>query len=99
MRTLKFSCGARLLIAISLLAASALADKPVDQPRELQKQGHERRVFVTGSLIPQRINLKQIGTRSVSPIRMIGRREIDESGRRTTQGALTADPSVREINH
>jgi hypothetical protein len=94
-----FSCGARLLIATSLLAASALAGKPVEQPRELQKQGQERTVFVTGSLIPHRIKLKQIGTRTVSPIRIISRHEIDDSGRRTTQGALTADPSVRVIGH
>jgi outer membrane cobalamin receptor len=78
---------------VSLIVSSALASKPVDP------QTDERTVFVTGSLIPQRINLKPIGTTTVSPIRIIDRQEIDQSGRRTTPGALVADPSVRVVGH
>lgn len=81
------------LIATGLLASAALAGKPVDQ------QPDERTVFLTGSLIPQRIKLKPIGTATVSPVRIIDRREIDQTGRRTTQGALIVDPSVRMIGH
>lgn len=81
----------RTLLAIgvvNLLASSALADKPIDQ------QSKEKPVFVTGSLIPQRVKLKRIGTTTISPIRIIDRQEIDASGRRTTRGALITDPSV-----
>jgi hypothetical protein len=73
---------------VSLIVSSALGSKPVDQ------QANERTVFVTGSLIPQRIKLKRIGTSTISPIRIIDRQEIDASGRRTTRGALISDPSV-----
>jgi len=80
-----------------VLSGTAFADKPVEQGSQNKKATHERTVFVTGSLIPQRIKLKQIGTTTVSPLRIIDRHEIDQSGRRTTQGALIIDPSVREI--
>jgi len=80
-----------------MLSGTAFADKPVEQGSQNKKATNERTVFVTGSLIPQRIKLKQIGTTTVSPLRIIDRHEIDQSGRRTTQGALIIDPSVREI--
>jgi hypothetical protein len=85
------------LIAVVLLSGSALADKPLEQSSQNKIATSERTVFVTGSLIPQRIKLKRIGTPTVSPVRIIDRREIDETGRRTTQGALISDPSVRAI--
>lgn len=86
----------RTLLAIgvvSLIVGSALGSKPVDQ------QAEERTVFVTGSLIPQRVKLKSIGTTTVSPVRIIDRREIDSTGRRTTRGVLIVDPSIRTVGH
>ena len=85
------------LLAV-LLSGTAFADKPIEQSSRDKKATNERTVFVTGSLIPQRIKLKRIGTATVSPIRIIDRREIDETGRRTTPGALISDPSVRVID-
>jgi hypothetical protein len=76
-----------------MIVSSALGSKPVDQPAD------ERNVFVTGSLIPQRIKLKRIGTTTTSPLRIIDRQEIDATGRRTTRGALIADPSIRVTGH
>ena len=77
-------------LTIAALTASAFAGKHAD----------EKTVFVTGSLIPKRIKLKPIGTTTVSPVRIIDRREIDQTGRQTAQGALlTADPSVRAVGH
>lgn len=90
---LRISVVGTRLIATGLLASAALAGKPIDQ------QSNERTVFVTGSLIPQRIKLKAVGTATVSPIRIIDRREIDATGRQTTRGALVADPSVRVTGH
>src|SRR4029077_14895374 len=80
----------RTLLAICavLLVGPALGDKPSDQ------RSNETTVFATGSLIPQRIKLKPIGSTTVSPVRIIDRREIDATGRRTTRGALITDPSV-----
>lgn len=98
MKTLFGPCVASL-IATGLLPGSALADQPVDQASEHKKDRNEQAVFVTGSLIPQRVKLKRIGTATVSPIRIIDRREIDGTGRRTTRGVLLADPSVRGAGH
>ena len=79
-------------IAAGILADSAFADKPA-----AEKESKERTVFVTGSLIPQRIKLKRIGTTTVSPIRVIDRQEIDATGRQTTRGEFGADPAIRII--
>lgn len=86
-----FPCVASL-IATGILAGTAVAGQPIEQ-------GNEKAVFVTGSLIPQRIKLKAIGTTTVSPVRIIDRREIDATGRRTTRGVVIADPSVRSVGH
>lgn len=76
-----------------LIAHPSLGGKPIDQEKD------ERTVFVTGSLIPQRMKLKRIGTTTTSPMRIIDRRELDQTGRQTTQGAFVADPSVRIVGH
>ena len=98
MRTL-FAIGVAGLLGTVILASSALGDKPIDHPSNNKKQSNEQTVFVTGSLIPQRIKLKRIGTTTISPIRIIDRQEINASGRQTTRGALIADPSVRVVGH
>ncbi len=51
-------------------------------------------VFVTGSRIPQRVKVKAIGTATTSPVRVITREEIDRTGKFTTRGILTQDPSI-----
>jgi hypothetical protein len=98
MRT-PLSASVASLIGIGILLETALAGKPLDQASERKEQTDGQAVFVTGSLIPQRVKLKRIGTATVSPIRTIDRREIDERGRRTTRGVLIADPSVRVIGY
>ena len=87
------------LIATGILVSSALGGKPIDHQSNTNKSSDERTVFVTGSLIPQRIKLKRIGTTTISPVRIIDRQEIDATGRQTTRGALVADPSVRITGH
>jgi hypothetical protein len=86
-------------VAVALLSSAALAGKPVDQSSQDKAPTNERTVFVTGSLIPQRVKLKSIGTTTVSPVRIIDRREIDGTGRRTTRGVLIADPSISAVGH
>src|SRR5439155_25224584 len=82
------SSSAATLIAASMLAGTVLADPPVNQTSERKQKVEERTIFITGSLIPQRVQLRPIGTTTVSPVRIIDRREIDHTGRRTTRGAL-----------
>lgn len=51
-------------------------------------------VTVTGSLIPQKVHIHPIGTKTATPIRVYNRREIDQSGRVTTEDVLAQDPSL-----
>jgi hypothetical protein len=90
---------AAILIATSMVAGTALADPTTNQTSERKQKVEERAIFVTGSLIPQRVKLQPIGTKTVSPIRFIDRHEIDWIGRPTTPGAFINDPSVRIIAH
>ena len=91
------SASATTLIAASMLAGTVFAGPPVKQTSERRQKVEERAIFVTGSLIPQRVQLRPIGTTTVSPVRIIDRREIDQTGRRTTPGALINEPSLRVI--
>ena len=86
-------------MAASMFAGTALADPTTNQTSERKQKVEERAIFITGSLIPQRIKLLPIGTTTVAPIRIIDRHEIDQTGRRTTPGAFVVDPSVRIISH
>jgi hypothetical protein len=82
-----------------MFAGTVLADPPVNQTSERKQKIEERTIFITGSLIPQRVQLRPVGTTTVSPIRIIDRREIDQTGRPTTPGALINEPSLRVIGH
>ena len=84
-------------MAASMFGATVLADPTVNQTSKRKQNVEEQTVFVTGSLIPQRVKLRPIGTTTVSPLRIIDRHEIDWTGRQTTAGALVNDPSVRII--
>ena len=93
------SSSVAVLVAVSFFAGTALADPNVKQASKRKQKVEERTVFVTGSLIPQRVELLPIGTKTVSPIRIIDRHEIDWTERQTTAGVLINDPSVRVIGH
>jgi hypothetical protein len=97
-KTLIASSGATL-IGASIFAGTVLADPPVNQTSKRKQKVEERTIFVTGSLIPQRVQLRRVGTATVSPVRIIDRREIDQTGRLTTPGALINEPSLRVIGH
>ena len=84
-------------MAASMFGATVLADPTVNQTSKHKQNVGEQTVFVTGSLIPQRVKLRPIGTTTVSPLRIIDRHEIDWTGRQTTPGAFVNDPSVRII--
>jgi hypothetical protein len=89
--------GATIFIAAGMFTGTVLAQPAANQASKRKQKVEERTVFVTGSLIPQRVKLQPIGTTTVSPVRIIDRHEIDRTGRLTTPGALINDPSVRVI--
>jgi hypothetical protein len=90
---------ATIFIMASMFAGTVLAEPSGNQASKREQKVEERTVFVTGSLIPQRVKLQPIGTKTVSPIRIIDRHDIDRTGRQTTPGAFVNDPSVRIIGH
>ncbi len=94
-------CAVKNLVAagvtVLIAAGASLADTPVKDSPERNQKVIEQTVFVTGSLIPQRIKVRRVGTTTVSPIRVIDRWEIDATGRQTTAGALVNEPSLRII--
>src|ERR1041384_5087261 len=81
------------MIGVALLSASTFADSPTKA--KIATNDKEVPIFVTGSLIPQRIKLHPTGTKTISPVRIIDRAEIDQNGRPTTPGALINDPAVQ----
>ena len=87
-------------IAKTLIALVACAGVVFAEPLQNTKpQSEEQLVFVTGSLIPQRVKLHPIATNTQSPVRIIDRREIDSTGRFSTPGAFVNEPAVRIIGH
>jgi len=86
-------------IIAALFAGTVLADPNINQASKPKQKVEDRAIFITGSLIPQRVKLEPIGTKTVSPVRIIDRHEIDGTGRRTTAGAFINEPSVRVIGH
>jgi hypothetical protein len=88
-----------ILVATSIFAGTLLADPKVKQTSKHNQKVEEQAVFITGSLIPQRVKVQPIGTTTVSPVRVIDRHQIDWSGRPTTPGAFINEPSVRVIGH
>jgi hypothetical protein len=93
------SSSATTLVAVSMLAGTALAGPLSKNTSEDQGKVEEVAIFVTGSLIPQRVKLRPIGTTTVSPVRIIDRREINQTGRQTTPGAFVNESSVQIIGH
>jgi hypothetical protein len=86
------------IVATSIIVFSSNI-LPADTSPARSSEPGEKTVFVTGSLIPQRIQVRRVGTTTVSPVRNIDRQEIDQTGRRTTPRVFVIDPSVRVIGH
>ena len=89
------------LIAAAVLATLAVgfstvarANPPYPYSGNNNQKG-EKLIFVTGSLIPQRVKIKPIGTATTSPMRTYDRNEIDSLGRFTTRDILATDSALR----
>jgi hypothetical protein len=60
----------------------------------------EKYVYVTGSNIPRKVKVRRWGTDTTSPVAIYDQRDIRNSGRATTEGAIsTLDPSVSVRRH
>lgn len=96
MKTLQLALG---IAVVSLVGSGiAFADPSAKAVDGKKKEGvHQKLVFVTGSRVPQRVEVKAIGTNTTSPIRVYNRDEMDKMGRFTTAGVLAQDPSVTII--
>ena len=96
MKTL-ISPSAIVLVLVTMFGGTLLAGSQVREITVRREQPKEVTVFVTGSLIPQRVRLQPLATTTVAPVRIIDRREIDSTGRFTTVGAFVNEPSLRII--
>ena len=94
MKTLQLALGIAVvsLVGIGVVAADPLAEAVSGKKKEGTR---EKLVFVTGSRIPRRVEVKAIGTNTTSPVRIYTRAEMDRTGQFTTEGILAQDPSVR----
>ena len=92
MKTSKLAKAGVLLLVLAVATIQAFANPQNDRVGDRYVY-----VFVTGSWIPQKVKVKPVGTTTVSPLSVWSRREIDQTGRFTTEGVLKQDPSVRVI--
>lgn len=97
MKLLVTGITAFVIFAQSAYSGSVAKIKERKQTKQ-QAAEQEKLVFVTGSLIPQRVHLRSVTSDTMSPLRIIDRREIDQTGRMTTAGALINEPSLNIIS-
>jgi hypothetical protein len=86
------SAAAALLI-LSVVATTAFAG-PQKQEQVPPKGERYAYVWVTGSRIPQKVKISPIGTQTFNALSVWDRRQINQTGRVTTEGVLVQDPSV-----
>lgn len=100
MKTLKLALGMAIVsvVGIGIAAADPLAVAVLGKDKKKDAKG-DKLVFVTGSRIPKRVQVKAIGTNTTSQVRVYTREEIDRTGRFTTEGILAQDPSITIIGN
>jgi len=83
------------LVSILAVAGTALAGpQRVEKVVPIKGQPGYAYVWVTGSRIPQKVAISPIGTPTFSALSVWDRRQINQTGRETTEGVLKQDPSV-----
>ena len=83
-----------IALVIAIAAFSSVAKAEPREDRRRAKASDDQYVFVTGSMLPQRVEKKAVGTKTVSNLRIIGRDEIDGRGHTTTADILRNEPSL-----
>ncbi len=96
MKMSKITKSAASLLILSVVATTAFANP---QRSETVPPVGERYayVWVTGSRIPQKVRISPIGTLTFNALSVWDRRQINQTGRGSTEGVLVQDPSVRVI--
>ena len=84
-------------LGVSILLPAVVNADPKSRRTEkmLVQDSQERYVRVTGSNIPQKVQLRSIGTTTPYNLRIYTRRELESRGTGTVAGGLALDPSVR----
>ena len=82
------------IAAVSFAAVFVAADARSSEVSSRPKPRAHPHIFVTGSLIPQRVMDDRVVTVHGSALTIINRRRIDTSGRFTTAGILSTDPAL-----
>jgi hypothetical protein len=103
MKTGLFFQGIALLLGAGVTTTSdAQTNSRQRQTNTVKPQDEyvEQYVYVTGSNIPRKVKVRRWGTNTVSPVAIYDQRDIRNSGRATTEGAIsTLDPSVSVRRH
>jgi len=84
------------LLLLSAAAGAAFAGPQKQKNVQPQSQRPEY-IWVTGSRIPQKVKISPIGTPTFSALSVWDRRQINHTGRGTTEGVLKQDPSLSVI--
>ena len=92
MKTSKLAKAGALLLILAVATTEAFANPQRDQVGDRNVY-----VWVTGSRIPQKVKISPIGTPTFNALSVWDRRQINQTGRQTTEGVLVQDPSVRVI--
>ena len=92
MKTSKLAKAGALLLILAVATTEAFANPQRDQVGDRYVY-----VWVTGSRIPQKVKISPIGTPTFNALSVWDRRQINQTGRQTTEGVLAQDPSVRVI--
>lgn len=100
-KALAFGMKTRLVLGLIVLfvGSNLLAEPTARNAPPASSKDRETLVFITGSLIPQRVPRRSVGTATFSPVRIIDRHEIDGTGRLTTAGAFINEPAVSIAGH
>jgi|ERR1700730_7243564 hypothetical protein len=84
------------LVGTLVLISAVIATGAFASPNE-RSNDQFAYVWVTGSRIPQKVKIKPVGTNTASAMSVWTRREIDQTGRQTTEGVLAQDPDLHVI--
>jgi hypothetical protein len=86
-----------MVLILSVAATTVFADlQRYEQVQRPAGEGYAY-VWVTGSRIPQKVRISPIGTTTFNSLSVWDRRQINQTGRITTEGVVARDPSVRVI--
>jgi hypothetical protein len=96
MKMPKLIKAAGLVFILAVAGTNAFAQPP-GYYRGVQPGDRYAYVWVTGSRIPQRVKISPVGTLTFNALSVWDRRQINQTGRTTTEGVLVQDPSVHVI--